>query len=269
MNVISTNLQFRGSMANRLRTNRIIVHHAEASTCSAEDIHRWHLANGWSGAGYHYLVRKDGNVYPLRPASKVGAHAAGSNSDSIGVCFEGNFMTEAMPQTQLEAGRELIAMLKSKWGISTVQRHKDVCDTNCPGANFPFDALVGGTTQPAPAPSQHAKPTSTPRPTGWSQWVADLQAECNAQGFSSQAVDGIPGPNTLAGCPTCRKGARGGITRLLQGRLIALGYPCGSYGADSVFGSATESAVRAFQRGHGLAVDGIVGRNTWRKLLGL
>lgn len=170
MNIIDTNLAFRGSMANRSRTNRIIIHHAEASTCSAEDIHRWHLANGWSGAGYHFLVRKDGSIYRLRPEGKVGAHAAGSNSDSIGICFEGNFMTETMPQAQLDAGRELIAQLKSKWGISTVQRHKDVCDTNCPGDRFPFDALVGYSTTETPA--QPVKPSETPRPSGWSQWVA-------------------------------------------------------------------------------------------------
>ena len=35
---------------------------------------------------------------------------------------------------------------------------------------------------------------------------------------------------------------------------------------DGVFGAATESAVRAFQGTYGLAVDGIVGAETWREL---
>lgn len=270
MNIIATNLAFRGSMANRSHTNRIVVHHAEASTCSADDIHRWHLANGWSGAGYHYLVRKDGSVYALRPANKIGAHAAGSNSDSIGICFEGNYMTEeSMPQAQMDAGRELIAQLKSKWGVSTVLRHKDVCNTDCPGANFPFDALVGS-SHDVSVPSQPAsKPAVSPRPSGWSQWVSQLQEECNRQGFSSQNVDGLAGPVTLAGCPTCRRGARGVITRLLQERLVALGYSCGSAGVDGIFGNGTEDSVREYQAEHCLAVDGIVGRNTWASLLGL
>ncbi|EKC77056.1 protein containing N-acetylmuramoyl-L-alanine amidase, family 2 domain protein, partial [human gut metagenome] len=47
--------------------------------------YRWHLANGWAGAGYHFLVRKDGTIYRLRPEDKVGAHAYGSNYNSIGV----------------------------------------------------------------------------------------------------------------------------------------------------------------------------------------
>ena len=93
--------------AGRKSTGRIILHHADAKNCSAEDIHRWHLNNGWSGAGYHFLVRKDGKVYRLRPEDKVGAHAYGANYNSLGICFEGNYMEEDMPEAQKEAGKEL------------------------------------------------------------------------------------------------------------------------------------------------------------------
>ena len=114
MNIIETNLKFKNSMTNRSATKRIILHHAEASKCTAEDIHRWHLNNGWAGAGYHFLVRKDGSVYRLRPENKVGAHAQGANSNSIGICFEGAYMTETMPQAQINAGKVLVAYLKNK-----------------------------------------------------------------------------------------------------------------------------------------------------------
>lgn len=100
-------------------------------------------------------------------------------------------------------------------------------------------------------------------------WVAALQKECNRQGFSKQTVDGEPGPNTLAGCPLLQKGDKGGITKLMQQRLISLGFPCGRSGADGDFGTGTRNAVIAFQRAKGLAADGIVGKSTWRKLLGL
>ena len=98
--------------------------------------------NGWSGAGYHFLVRKDGTVYRLRPEGKIGAHASGSNSDSIGICFEGSYMTETMPQAQINAGKELVAYLKQKYKISKVQAHREVCSTNCPGKNFPFTEIA-------------------------------------------------------------------------------------------------------------------------------
>lgn len=98
-------------------------------------------------------------------------------------------------------------------------------------------------------------------------WVRRLQQECNNQGFSKQNVDGIAGPATLAGCPTLRKGASGNITKLLQEKLVKLGY--NTNGVDGIFGSGTYSAVREFQKTRGLSADGIVGENTWRKLLGL
>lgn len=99
-------------------------------------------------------------------------------------------------------------------------------------------------------------------------WIARLQEECNNQGFSNQTVDGYAGPNTLDGCPLVKPGAQGNITKLIQERLISLGYNV-SCGADGIFGNGTKQAVIQFQQDNGLSADGIVGRNTWRALLGL
>lgn len=98
-------------------------------------------------------------------------------------------------------------------------------------------------------------------------WIRRLQNECNIQGFSSQKVDGIAGPATLAGCSTLRKGASGNITKLLQEKLVKLGY--NTNGVDGIFDSVTYSVVREFQKTRGLSVDGVVGQDTWRKLLNL
>ena len=65
------------------------------------------------------------------------------------------------------------------------------------------------------------------------------------------------------------KGSRGYQVRVAQSLLILNGYSCGSYGADGVFGSATLSAVKKYQRAKGLVSDGIVGPNTWNALLGI
>lgn len=61
-----------------------------------------------------------------------------------------------------------------------------------------------------------------------------------------------------------KKGSRGTEVRKLQEQLNKLGYNAGA--VDGIFGSCTESAVKAFQRANGLAVDGIVGPKTQNKL---
>lgn len=120
-------------------------------------------------------------------------------------------------------------------------------------------AIVGKTV--AGTTSSGSAPVAKPATSTGNDWVRRLQTECNTQGFSNQKVDGIPGKNTLAGCPTCRKGARGNITRLIQEKL--------GVAVDGIFGNGTRAAVIAFQKAHGLSADGIVGQNTWRTLLGL
>lgn len=138
-------LTFKAALDKRTRTDTIVLHHAEASRASAEDIHRWHLDRGWSGIGYHYFVRKDGDVWRGRPEDTVGAHAgsaSGYNSRSIGICFEGNYMTETMPEAQLAAGRALLADIEGRHGGRLkIIGHRDVTSTDCPGARFPMARL--------------------------------------------------------------------------------------------------------------------------------
>lgn len=114
------------------------------------------------------------------------------------------------------------------------------------------------------------KPTTKPINTvKIDNWIKRLQQECNNQGYSNQKVDGVAGPATLAGCPTVRKGAKGNITKLIQEKLLSLGYKLPKWGADGSFGGETVDAVKLFQEAKGLSIDGVVGQNTWRKLLNL
>ena len=61
----------------------------------------------------------------------------------------------------------------------------------------------------------------------------------------------------------------GDDVRLVQTRLINLGFSCGSWGADGSYGEDTYTAVRNFQKStKKLTVDGIVGKNTCTALGG-
>lgn len=64
---------------------------------------------------------------------------------------------------------------------------------------------------------------------------------------------------------TLRKGDKGTQVRVLQYLLNFFGHDAGK--ADGIFGTNTEKAVRSYQKAKGLGVDGIVGKNTWGKLL--
>lgn len=96
--------------------------------------------------------------------------------------------------------------------------------------------------------------------------VKALQTELNKQCGAGLSVDGIWGPKTKAACINVKQGARGNITKILQGGLICLCYNTGGF--DGIFGASTKNAVIAFQKSHGLSADGIAGKNTFAKLLG-
>ena len=150
-----------------------------------------------------------------------------------------------------------------------------VADVNLYRANFEricqaiAKSLIGNIVAQAPTTSTPVatapKPTPKPKPSG-DAWVRSLQAELNVQGFRDNngnrlVVDGIAGSKTLSACPTLRIGARGNITKLMQQKI--------GVAADGIFGNGTKQAIINYQRSKGLVVDGIVGQNTWRKLLGL
>lgn len=81
-----------------------------------------------------------------------------------------------------------------------------------------------------------------------------------------------PEPQTsgkIEGLPVVRSGSRGDAAKILQGALIAKGYPCGSSGIDGVFGVNSVAALKSYQKARGLTADGIAGPATWGKLLGV
>ncbi len=149
MEIIETNLQFNSNKTIRdLNTiKRIILHHSGVTVLqTVETIHNYHKnSRGYAGIGYHFYVRKDGKVYRGRALEWVGAHAYGSNTDSIGICTEGDFNSETMSEIQKNAIKELVTYLKGIYNISIVQGHKEVCNTSCPGANFPLGEIVNAT----------------------------------------------------------------------------------------------------------------------------
>jgi len=94
--------------------------------------------------------------------------------------------------------------------------------------------------------------------------VKALQTELNKQYGSKLAVDGLFGSKTESAIRTVKEGAKGNITRIIQGMMYCLGY--NPKGFDGVFGNGCESAVKQFQKKRGLLADGIVGKITFSEM---
>ena len=141
MQILETGFKF-GALTIRKSTKRVIIHHTASADVPASTIHQWHLNQGWSGIGYHFVVRANGVVERGRPELAIGAHAGSAgNGDSIGIVLTGNFETGAPSTAQMIALTELINELRGRYGNLTVIGHKDVMATACPGKNFPWADL--------------------------------------------------------------------------------------------------------------------------------
>ncbi len=222
----------------------IILHHA-AIDGDVVSVHNFHRdVNGWAGIGYHFYVTKDGRIWIGRPETWLGAHTSGFN-DRIGICAEGNFEEETMPEAQQEAIVNLIAYLKNKYGELEVTRHSDHDATACPGKYYPFEEIVAGIGG-----------------GGYEADVLDFQQAALADGLELPVYgdDGIWGEETArAASEYVLYGMTGERVKLVQ---LILGIE-----VDGIFGDETLGAVKAFQASLGLAVDGIVGIETWKALL--
>ena len=188
LNIIEKTYSLNGKLSIRSKTERIILHHAAASQCSADDIDKWHKQKDYSCIGYHFFIKKDGTIYRGRQENAIGAHAYQNNYNSIGICFEGDFEKEQMTDAQVEAGKELVAYLKNKYNISKVQKHKDVNNTSCPGKNFRFDEIANSTVKNVNTSVEVKKETRGN--------VATIQSTLNNKYGFNIAVDNICGNET-------------------------------------------------------------------------
>ena len=143
MNIIETNWNWRTSLTDRPSTKYIALHHAAAVTCSAATVHSWHRdGKGWSGIGYHFFIRKNGEIYRGRPLHKMGAHVEGMNNCSIGICAEGDYDVEkVMPEAQKDAIKALLRNLKEIYPAAKIVGHREIGASDCPGTHYPLEEM--------------------------------------------------------------------------------------------------------------------------------
>lgn len=112
-----------------------LVVHCSATPASrdigAKEIDVMHRQRGFLKIGYHYVIRRDGTVEKGRQDSEVGAHVAGYNTGSIGICLIGGVKEDGKTSecnftlAQYESLKKLLTDLKKAHSEAVIQGHRD------------------------------------------------------------------------------------------------------------------------------------------------
>lgn len=118
-----------------MREINLIVVHCSATRADRDftenDLEVCHRHRGFNGAGYHFYIRKNGDIKNTRPLEKAGAHALGYNAHSIGICYEGGLDVRYRPadtrtEWQKHSLRVLIRTLLMDYPGCRVCGHRDL-----------------------------------------------------------------------------------------------------------------------------------------------
>ena len=139
------------------RTVNAIVIHCSASPngrkVTAADVDGWHKARGfqrrdpWRALqnpqlyhiGYHFLIHLSGTVETGRHLDEIGAHVAGSNAASIGICMAG---TDQFTAAQWDSLAKCVTALRKTYKWARVCGHRDYSpDQNGDGVLEPWEWL--------------------------------------------------------------------------------------------------------------------------------
>lgn len=152
---LTNNVQYKNTPAYSTVTHLIVHHSAGGNTSSnwavtVASIFDFHVnSNGWSDVGYNYLIAPDGTLFYGRGGGNnvVGAHYCNKNTNTMGVCMMGNYMTVAPTDTAWKTLERIFAWkavesninpmdsksLSDIGAIPVVNGHRSGCATDCPG----------------------------------------------------------------------------------------------------------------------------------------
>lgn len=223
---------------NGKKITKITIHHAAVVNASLQG-----LGNGFQKsrvASSNYGIDSKGRIGMFVEEEYRAITSSNTDNDERAVTIEVANSTAA-PNWEISA--EAYAAL--------IDLCVDICKrNNIPGLDYTGDK--NGTL------TRHNMFTNTSCPGPYLQSkFSEIAMEVNKRLGETNVA---PQVHVLA------KGDEGSKVKTLQENLIKLGYDLGSYGADGDFGSATQKAVKKFQKDRGLTQDGIVGPQTYAQL---
>ena len=116
----------------------------------AKEITDWHVnGNGWSAIGYNYVIRRDGTLEHGRDLDgdgdvedEVGAHAAGFNTGSLGICMVGGRSQNSkeaeanFTMTQYKCLFALYENINARHDNPVWKGHNEISTKKCPSINI-------------------------------------------------------------------------------------------------------------------------------------
>lgn len=134
----------------------IVIHCSATKSGALVDVHtidRWHKERGFKRqpiskkcCGYHFVITESGEIQKGRDLQEIGAHVAGANSKSVGVCYAGGIKDGKAHDTRTEEQKDsllfLLRHLVAKFPESKIKGHRDYSpDKNGDGIIEPWEFM--------------------------------------------------------------------------------------------------------------------------------
>lgn len=141
-----------GPVINASKVDGFVFHHSVTKQTAKNDgnwktecdvIANSHIAQGWDGVGYRFIICSDGTVAYVGDLSHGGSAVANHNDHLFSACLVGDFTKELPTAAQIHSAHLLAKFfltempqypLLNDW--TDVKGHKEFNPTACPGTNW-------------------------------------------------------------------------------------------------------------------------------------
>lgn len=126
-----------GFIKPQRKISKVFIHCSDSDRQEHDNIktiREWHLLRGFKDVGYHYFIRKTGQIENGRPLEIIPAAQEGHNTGSIAICVSGS---KEYTNQSMEALKKLCILInKSYKGNITFHGHCEVSNKACPVFNY-------------------------------------------------------------------------------------------------------------------------------------
>lgn len=243
------NRSSRGHYGYKSKPTGITIHHWGGDGQKHDNVVHWLTGGGGNRGSSAHEVISAGRVTILADGDVATWHAGNNRGNGTTIGLE---CRPEMSAGDWETLVERCTDLEEQWGSLRYYKHSDWKNTACPGRygsriqelvdaiNAEHSRRKGGKAKPSPKPSPKPKPKRRPFPLPKGHWFGvESRDNRNHSGYWTADRPHI---------------------RVLQAAL--------GVAVDGIYGPRTRAAVVAYQKRHGLRVDGGAGAEVWGHLFG-